>query len=518
MMVSAFLATASPLASERAVIEFPAGKPFEATVAVAAGSGGTGKEPEFTIKATVEARKTPVGWEIELSPQANGGPVPRGDKRNGPERFVHKLPSYSIIAREPDGRIMAIQDRVGSLLRTFWGYKAKIDGQVKPGWVELPPLDLPKAGVLTVSRSKEDSRPLRVERDTIPTRDRDDRTTGFRAVYRSYHWSGTLGKAWVVTFGPECRWQGKDVKLVFPEGGAWVPGYQLSSKNMVQFEFIETWGGGARGCYEPMSDRVDRFGKIQLVEDRPDRKTLRWTYQLANPDYLRWGELAGAKQRPEVEELWTIYPDGSALRRQRYWPVLDTGLEQHVLGNQVAEIDVVWAADTLPEDVTPVQAATVFAPGAVYPISFPSTRQPGDPMMGARPRFGVAVHSKDRNLPDVFMSFGQSGSTNPPYQISTDDEKDWHRERLWRFSHFPFGLEPFEYETNSQTEGRGQISHSSLVYVGAPVDRSWTKAYRTDARGRKYREWISVTGLSRPRDFGAMLDLHRKVLARPRPK
>jgi hypothetical protein len=447
-------------------------------------------------------------WTLRLAATKDG--LKQSDPRFSQDRFVQRLDgTYSIPAREPDGRVRFVLDRVGQVLHGFWGFEVIIAGERRTGWMQFPPIAMPEQAAL---------RPVgngrRVTTRRYPSHDRDDRKTGFRAAYRDYHWSGTEGKAWVITFGDACPWRAQDVKLVFAEGAAWVPGYQLSRRQMVMFEFIETWGGGAKGCYEPMSDRVDRFGKMELVEDRADRKVLRWTYRLANPDYILWGALAGGKQEPEVEELWTVFPDGSARRRQRYWPCLDSNLQQHHLGNQVAELDAVWAADTLPEEVTPKVAASVFSAGRSYELEIPSQRKPDDPRFANEAVFGVAAHSRDPLLPDVFMAFARKDAGNPPLQLSTDEGPDWHRERLWRFCHFPFNCEPFLYETNTQTSGRGQITHSSLVYVGAPADRDWTSSYRVDSRGRKFREWTSVVGLGRPRDFAGMLAAHARRTAR----
>ena len=464
------------------------------------------------LELSLSAEKIGKHWEVWVSASENGKDLIGADSRFWKERYRQVLDGrYSIIAKQPDGRVKLLQDKVSNSARFFWGYHEVVAGKPVSGWMEFPPISLAKVGPFEIATQgtvvkKQLNRML-------PTADRDDRSTGFKAVKRPYHWSGTEGDAWVITFGKECRWQGQDVKLVFPEGGAWVPGYQLSPKHMVQFEFLETWGGGAKGCYEPMSDRVNRFSKVELLEDRKDRKTLKWTYQLINPDYVRWGEPLGSKQDPTVEEIWTVFPDGTAKRTQRYWAPLDTSEQQHVYGTQVAEFDVVWASNVLPEQVTPTNAATIFAPGKTLPIEYPSQRKTTDPLMGAEPVFGVAVHSIDPQLPDVFAVFDQKGTLNPPYHVSTDDDKDWHRERFWRFSHFPFNLEPFTYETNSQTEGRGQVSHSSLVYVGAPADRDWKSQWKQDKNGRKYREWVTTVGVAPKKSFEKMLSVHRRVFA-----
>lgn len=451
-------------------------------------------------------------WNIRLEGTKDGKNLAGSDERFTKERYLHQLNgAYSIPAKEPDGRLKVVQDRVSKAIRLYWGFQLKVAGETKSGWMEFPPIPVKTLPALNLKTEGTIVKPLKIR--SLPLSDKDDRKTGFRAVKRSYNWSGTDGTAWVITFGKECKWRNQDVKLVFPEGSSWVPGYQLSSKLMYQFEFLETWDGGAKGCFEPMSDRVNRFSKVELLEDKKDRKVLKWTYQLINPDYLRWGESLGSKQDPIAEEIWTVFPDGTAKRVQRYWAPLDTSKEQHVYGTQIAEIDVVWASNTLPEEVTPNHAITVFSPQKTLPISYPSQRQEKDPKFGSEPIFGIAAHSKDSKLPDVFAIFDHKGTLNPPYQISVDDDKDWHRDKFFRFSHFPFNLEPFMYETNSQTSGRGQLSHSSLVYVGAPADRNWETSFKMDRTGRKYREWTTTVGLSKKGDFKAMLNRHRKIVA-----
>jgi hypothetical protein len=461
-------------------------------------------------KLTLSAEKRGANWEVWVTATENGKNIIGADQRFPADRFRQVLDGrYSLVAKQPDGRVKLFQDRVSGMARFYWGFSQQIAGKRVSGWTEMPPLpvsELYPTQFVTIGNV------LRHQSDRfIPTKDQDDLQTGFKVIKRPYHWSGTDGNAWVITFGDECKWRKQDIKLVFPEGSSWVPGFQLSSKHLVQFEFLETWGGGAKGCYEPMSDRVNRFSKVELIEDRKDRKTLKWTYQLINPDYIRWGEALGSKEEPIAEEIWTVYPDATVKRTQRYWAPLDTSEQQHWLGAQVAEFDVVWSSDSLPEEVTPKNAATIFADHNTLPIEYPSARKQSDPKFGSEPMFGVAVHSLDSALPDVFAVFDQKGAINPPYQLSTDDDKDWHREQFWRFSHFPFNLEPFQYETNSQTQGRGQVSHSSLVYVGAPQDRDWASKWKRDKNGRKYREWVTTIGLAPKNDFKEMLALHRRI-------
>ncbi|MCA0360976.1 MAG: hypothetical protein LCH41_07980 [Armatimonadetes bacterium] len=436
--------------------------------------------------AEIRLSKEGEQWVATVRSQKNGVATIGTDPRFPKERCRQVLDGrYSLPFRVPDGRLRAFRDTVGEVIRFSWGFESEVAGKKVKGWIELAPLPDPLAdGEATAT-------PKTVKSTQFPTKDRDDRATGFEVTKRPFHWSGAFGDALVVTFDDAFAWRRQDIKLAFWSEAAWTPFWKMSPKAMSGFEFIETWGGGAPGCFEPMSDRVNRWASAEVLEDGTTRKIIRWKYALVNPDYIPWAGNKGSKQVPEVEEEWTILPDGTVYRLQRFWPSLDTGEPQHSLGVQLAEADVVFAADTLPEEVVPRETLTAFgADGRRVVASYPTKNETRNSKVGDWPRFGYAIHFLDPALPDPFIGFA-----DPGLDSSLDWAGTWHEQQFWRFSHFPFNNEPFVNESNSQLEGRGAITHTCLAYVGDARRRDWSDNYKVDARGRKYREWVSVLGM-----------------------
>lgn len=484
-MTPAFLSLCLAAASEVYVSQ--ADDPHEA-VLVMKDQGGA--------SACLSLQKENGVWKAWVEAEKEGVSLLGKDSRFARERYRQALEGrYSLPFKKPDGRLRAFRDRVGGVVRFAWGFTEVIAGQAKQGWIELAPLPDPFQSDVTVQGAEGS---LSVTK--IPLRDKDDRKTGFKVSKRPFHWSGAFGDAIVVTFDDAFPWRSQDIKLSFWSEAAWTPFWVMSPKAMQGYEFIETWGGGARGCFEPMSDRVNRWAAAAVIEDSPVRKIIRWRYALVNPDYVPWGAPLGSKQLPEAEEEWTILPDGTVYRVQRFWPSLDTSEAQHSLGLQLAEADVVFASDALPEEVLPPQALTAFGSGGQrVKATYPRQGQPKRPKVGDWGRFGYATHYRDEKLPDPFIGFAGAGLDS-----SLDWPGTWHEERFWRFSHFPFNHEPFIYETNSQHEGRGVITHTCLAYVGDARRRDWKDSFKVDARGRKFREWVSLVGLEPKGRISAM--------------
>jgi len=475
-MAPAFLALS--LISDSEVYTVSAKHPREARLTVKDDSGAT---------ASIKLQEKGGMWTAEVEAERNGVSLLGDDPRFSKERYAQALDGrYSLPFRKPDGRLRALRDRLGGVIRFAWGFEEVIAGELKRGWIELAPLPDPFQPEVRVEGVEGTLTAIRT-----PLSDKDDTKTGFKISKRPFNWSGAFGDALVVTFDDAFAWRSQDIKLAFWSEAAWTPFWMMSPKAMQGYEFIETWGGGAKGCYEPMSDRVNRWAGVHIVEDSPVRKIIRWRYALVNPDYVPWGAPFGSKQLPEAEEEWTILPDGTIYRVQRFWPSLDTAEPQHTLGLQLAEADVVFASDALPEEVLPAQALTAFGPGGQRAqATYPRQGQPKRPKVGDWHRFGYATHYKDKELPDPFIGFADAGLDS-----SLDWPGTWHEERFWRFSHFPFNHEPFVYETNSQHEGRGVITHTCLAYVGDARRRDWKDSFKVDGRGRKFREWVSLIGM-----------------------
>ncbi len=128
-------------------------------------------------------------------------------------------------------------------------------------------------------------------------------------------------------FGPDSdvvvRFEQSPMRLVFWEGLNYMPAWVTENGKWYNEQSVETWGKplctGGEDC-EPMSDKQDRSSRVSILESSPARAVVRWRYALvetrayaeADPDPdTGWGDW--------VEEQWTIYPDGVAVRKQTLW-------------------------------------------------------------------------------------------------------------------------------------------------------------------------------------------------------
>ena len=119
------------------------------------------------------------------------------------------------------------------------------------------------------------------------------------------------------------RFAQSPMRLVFWEGLNYMPAWVTENGKWYNEQSVETWGKpyciGGQDC-EPMSDKQDRSSRVNIIESSPARVVVRWRYSLvetrayaeADPDPdTGWGDW--------VEEYWTVYPDGIAIRKQTLW-------------------------------------------------------------------------------------------------------------------------------------------------------------------------------------------------------
>lgn len=93
-------------------------------------------------------------------------------------------------------------------------------------------------------------------------------------------------------------------------------------------EFNETWWNGG---YEPMADKRMVFGRVHIVEQSPARVVVRWRYPLSNVNYRTyaegWADDSGWGKWSDW--YFTIYPDGTCVKRMRSWMSRVHGREWH---------------------------------------------------------------------------------------------------------------------------------------------------------------------------------------------
>jgi hypothetical protein len=113
------------------------------------------------------------------------------------------------------------------------------------------------------------------------------------------------------------------IQLVFWQGANYIPAWVTENGRWYSDEFMEIYGKprcpDGEDC-EPMSDKQVRYSHVEILESTPARAVVHWRYALSEvengkiadaPDPSQWGAWA--------DEYWTVYPDGSAVRRQVLW-------------------------------------------------------------------------------------------------------------------------------------------------------------------------------------------------------
>jgi hypothetical protein len=101
-------------------------------------------------------------------------------------------------------------------------------------------------------------------------------------------------------------------KFIFWRGANYLPAIVTENDIWICEQGVEGWKDE---CFEPMSDNQCRYSHVRIIENTPARCVVHWRYprsnsrnQILNEDETGWGDW--------VDEYWTVYPDGVAVRKQ----------------------------------------------------------------------------------------------------------------------------------------------------------------------------------------------------------
>ncbi|QHT62317.1 hypothetical protein GXP70_21610 [Paenibacillus lycopersici] len=426
--------------------------------------------------------------------------------------------SYSVPFKETANRLRIFRDDAAGMFHFYYAVRLEINGVWHDDWMELCPSKdwLPPGTAFFAAaiaagceNAQDEIEIVSLERRQTPSGDRDDRNTGFAVTKREYHWSGAMGQALVVTFDERCSYADRDVKFVFWDQMNHVPAWHMNNQFLYTYEFVESWAPETeKGCFEPMSDRLNAFNAVEVLEDNAVRKVIRWRYLLTNPDYKVWPDMDVGTQQPEVEERYTIYPDGTGTRHIRYAPKLDMEFRNW---HELEESIVIAGTTSLPADhIHEIPLTMLNLSGAVkqydrawYDENVKTGgkeifQQGGDRAEIEGWEEMIQVAHFTGGAPDAFIVFANDPKFTdacPPYRATTDIS--WHS-YIYQMSHWPVNKEPYEEAFKSGTTWPGQVSHSSVAGVEAWNDIAWDDGYKVDANGRRYREWVALFGIETP--------------------
>ncbi|KAA6301486.1 MAG: hypothetical protein EZS26_002360 [Candidatus Ordinivivax streblomastigis] len=142
----------------------------------------------------------------------------------------------------------------------------------------------------------------------------------FGAYYTRLRYTEEWEALWEVDDDPDVvvRFPDSPVKYIFWRGTGYIPAIVSENNIWTSDQSVENHGASGKfneGCYEAMSDKQCRYSHIRIIESTPARCVVHWRYALTgvnyhivNEDAAGWGDW--------IDEYWTIYPDGVAIRKQ----------------------------------------------------------------------------------------------------------------------------------------------------------------------------------------------------------
>lgn len=415
---------------------------------------------------------------------------------------------YSVPVKKTSGRLRIFRDHFSGMLRFYYEIRPEILGEACTGFLELQPSPewdnyqgtyyvgpaIRTHGAPAAVRFHD----LRVYRTSRA--DRDDRTTGFKVTKRDYNFSGTSAEGLVVSFGRTFPFRDADRKLVFWSAANYMPFWHLGDQLGLTYGSIEVQGDAKSGVFGPMSDRLLRCSRAIVTRDNAVRKRITWNYTLLNPDYVPWGGKPGDTRLPDVEEIWTVYPDGLILREQKYYAAGDGAAGGQ--GNRIAAMASIIGARSRPGDLLAEDAITITgASGRETKLKWPGEAGDfADPTLKETAGVVTARFAAD-DAPDAFLAYSRDRrfSGVAPLELSSTGQRNG-----WRmFCHFPANGQPYETPEGTQATMPGQITLGELIRLGATRPTESATDLLTDRDGRRYRRWITLLGLQKKGDPAA---------------
>lgn len=178
-------------------------------------------------------------------------------------------------------------------------------------------------------------------------------------------------------------------------------------------EWCETNSPNDLHCYEPIMDKQLRWSRAEIIESGPARVRVQWSYAL--PD-MRYRNFHGDSR---AEEIYTIYPDGLALRQVVLWP----GTASNHGGNanlwQMAEWILIQG-----QGVNPVEELVMPAPfnfsnghGTTITVPWPLPAQDFEPFCDYYPEIAdwpyYVGRIRVKNRPHPFLAFPKNQALFP---------------------------------------------------------------------------------------------------------
>ena len=324
-----------------------------------------------------------------------------------------------------------------------------------------------------------------------------------RAYETQLEFSGKQGHAVVV----DCD---KPWRFVFWDKAQYVGCVDVGGGVWFTPEWCETNSPNDLHCYEPIMDKQLRWSRIEILESGPARVRVHWSYALND---MRYRIFHGDTR---AEEIYTIYPDGVAVREVVLWP----GIKNNHGGNanlwQVAEWILINAAGTSPHDC--LQLPTPFTLrngcGEVVEVPWPLPADNFDPFcwyypqVAEWPMYVGQISLKARPNPFLIICKNQAlfpfmpcnaCKGNHPYFNMFPGKNFYNIYKHWPVT----DMEDF-LEWVPAGEDVGKVAtHTSFMDVNFALRRSGDDYIPTPDQGAT---WYMLVGATAPGTDGAELE------------
>jgi len=333
-----------------------------------------------------------------------------------------------------------------------------------------------------------------------------------RAYETQVEFSGERGHAVVVEFDKPWRY-------VFWDKAQYVGCVDLGGGVWFTPEWCETNSPNDLHCYEPIMDKQLRWSRVQILESGPARVRVKWSYALAD---MRYRVFHGDTR---ADEIYTVYPDGIAVREVVLWP----GTLNNQGGNanfwQQAEWILINAAGTSPVDVLQQPGAFTMRNGLGdrFDIPWPLPPEVGAPLCQYYPQvsdWGMCIGSvnlKDRPSPFFAYINDQRLYPHMPCPACHKDHPYMNlfpgKDLLNVYKHWPVTkMEDFLLWVPAGSDIGKVATHTSFVDVNFAMRRSAKDFVPTPAPGTTF---YFLVGATEPGNDVAQLDALARSYYRP---
>jgi Concanavalin A-like lectin/glucanases superfamily len=177
----------------------------------------------------------------------------------------------------------------------------------------------------------------------------------FGAFYTHLKYYDAWDRRWRVGDHPDVvvRFDHEEYRLIFWRGTNYIPCWASAEGIWYTNEFNETWGHGATGCAEPMSDKNCVYSHVRIIESSDARCVIHWRYALVDVMGVRPRKDPVTGWTDFTDEYHTIYPDGTGTRK------ITLHSTQSLDPHEFQETIMVLGPGQTPQDVVEPEALTM---------------------------------------------------------------------------------------------------------------------------------------------------------------